>query len=136
MAVRESFHTWLFLGSVILQLSSHNRFRSNLLRDALVVVVVTASLVVLSGLTGVAMTQTLAGSGYVNNNNNVGMSNSTCLSRYKYVPSSFETRSSYRFLSSSGNGKVVNGHAKGGALDDADSAYSSLVRRQSQKYYS
>ena len=61
--MREAFNTWVFLGSVMLQLASHNRFRSNLLRDMLVVFAVTVSMLVLSGLTGVAMQQTLAASG-------------------------------------------------------------------------
>ena len=47
--------------------------------------------------------------------------------RYKYTVSSFETRSDYSFLSTASQ---VNSHANGHAIDSAEHAYDSLVRRQ------
>lgn len=90
-AAREVFFTWVFLGTVMLQLASHNRFHHNLARDTTIVSIITVSLLVLSGMTGVALQQTLSNSGY------------------KYAVSSFETSASYEFLA-----KASNAHALGG----------------------
>ncbi len=59
-AGRECFFTWAFLGSVLVQLSSHNRFRHRVIRDTTLVVVVTLVVLVLSGLLGVAITHMLS----------------------------------------------------------------------------
>jgi hypothetical protein len=63
-AAREVFFTWIFLGSVFTQLASHNRFRHNLVRDTSLVAVVTLAVLVLAGLTGVALVKVINSAGY------------------------------------------------------------------------
>ena len=58
-AGRECFFTWAFFGAILIQLSSHNRFRHRVIRDTTVVVIVTLVVLVLSGLLGVAITHML-----------------------------------------------------------------------------
>ena len=71
-AGRECFFTWVFLGAVISQLSSHNRFRHRVIRDTTAVVVVTLVVLVLAGFLGVAIRQSIS-------------------PRYEYTVSSFGT---------------------------------------------
>lgn len=63
-AGRECFFTWAFLGSVMTQLASHNKFRHPLIRDTSLVALVTLVVLVLSGLVGVVIVQLVNGSGY------------------------------------------------------------------------
>ena len=58
-AGRECFFTWAFLGPVLVQLASHNRWRHRVIRDTTLVVVVPLAVLVLSGLLGVAITHML-----------------------------------------------------------------------------
>ena len=74
-AGRECFFTWAFLGGVMTQLSSHNRFRHNAARDAAVVAVLTLGALVLSGVAGVAMVQMVNNSGYEYTVSSFGESN-------------------------------------------------------------
>ncbi len=63
-ASRECFFTWMFLGSVMGQLSSHNKFRHKLVRDTTIMSLVTLVILVLAGLVGVAVVNLVNKSGY------------------------------------------------------------------------
>ena len=63
-AARECFFTWMFLGSVMTQLASHNHFRHKLIRDSTLIVIITLAVMILSGLLGVAIVQMINHRGY------------------------------------------------------------------------
>lgn len=88
-AARECFFTWCFLGGVMIQLGSHNKFRHQLIRDTTLIVIVTLGVLMLAGSLGVALGHIISHSGY------------------KYGVSSFETYHTYGFLK-----KMPSRHAR------------------------
>jgi len=80
-AAKECFFTWSFFGASLLQLASHNKFRHNLKRDTTIIVIITLLFFTVSGILGVAIHRLVETSG-----------------QYTYIPSSFETYESWKFL--------------------------------------
>lgn len=102
-AARECFFTWCILGATLSQLASHNKFGSKLLRDTTIIVVTTLTVLILSGITGVAIVNLIRQSGY------------------EYTVSSFETSKSYEFLYRRTNARLMRG-GRDFNLDNAQSA--------------
>jgi len=79
-AGRECFFTWIFLGSAIVQLASHNHFRHNLARDITLVSLITVAALALAGLLGISIVSVVKSAGY------------------QFKTSSFESRATYTFM--------------------------------------
>nr|CAD7605885.1 unnamed protein product [Timema genevievae] len=81
-ATTEAFLTWGLLGAALMQISSHNKNKHLLNRDASLVIVLTLSVLMLAAFLANTCVQLLKTGGYT------------------YMPSSFEHMSSYSFLHS------------------------------------
>ncbi|GAB6032273.1 hypothetical protein CHUAL_010913 [Chamberlinius hualienensis] len=82
-AAREVFFVWGLNGFAIMQITSHNKFHHNLKRDCAIVIVLTLSILLLSAFLACACIFIIYKTqGYT----------------YRYMPSSYETLSSSKFL--------------------------------------
>ena len=63
-AARECFFTWGLLGATMLQMASHNKFKQPLVRDSLMIVVITLGILILSGIIGVSTVSLIKSFGY------------------------------------------------------------------------
>ena len=63
-AARECFFTWCILGATMSQLASHNKFKHRLFRDTTIVIIVTFTVLILSGICGITMVNIISHSGY------------------------------------------------------------------------
>ena len=63
-AARECFFTWGLLGATMIQMASHNRFKQPLARDALIIVILTLTILILSGVIGVSTVSLIRSFGY------------------------------------------------------------------------
>ncbi|XP_023334005.1 uncharacterized protein LOC111705629 [Eurytemora carolleeae] len=80
-AAKECFLVWGIFGGSLIQLAAHNKFKHNIKRDTTFILLVVILFLLLSGLLGIVVKKRIEVDG-----------------RQAYIPSSFESYSSYRFM--------------------------------------